>query len=208
MTRHHAYNIFLARNLPFPFDSDIRQWSHPLMIPLHCLWAKSKNRTRGHFEYDVTLVLFFWFDFVYSHLRCGCCSIVCLRFQFMQIKQFDCKMSTKKIFFKKTFRDIFGQLHTSTHKNVVLGKLPPGWFPPDNSHPESSYLGKFPSRITPTRKSTTWITPIQKIPSNIGQYSNDIQTAKTLPIIFAIKIIPTCHTPTGDEVKVAWCTQT
>ena len=30
----------------------------PLMIPLHCLWAKSNNRTRGQFEYDVTLVSF------------------------------------------------------------------------------------------------------------------------------------------------------
>ena len=28
MTRHHAYNIFLTRNLPF--DSDFRQRSHPL----------------------------------------------------------------------------------------------------------------------------------------------------------------------------------
>ena len=41
----------------FVFDSDVRQRSHTLMIPLHCLWAKSNNRTRGC---DVTLFLF-WF---------------------------------------------------------------------------------------------------------------------------------------------------
>ena len=36
MTRHHANNMLLARNLLF--DSAIRQWSHPLMIPSYCLW--------------------------------------------------------------------------------------------------------------------------------------------------------------------------
>ena len=59
MTRHQAepnINILLTRNLPF--DSDFRQWSHPSMIPLHCLWAKSNNRTRGQFECDAT---WFWF---------------------------------------------------------------------------------------------------------------------------------------------------
>ena len=106
MTRHHVINILLARNLPF--DSDVRQWSHPLMIPLHCLWAKSNNRTLGFFEYDRALFLF---NFVHSHARWGCCSTVCLRFQVMPIKQVDCKISTKKTFFKKTIRDIFGQLH-------------------------------------------------------------------------------------------------
>ena len=29
--------ILLTRNLPFA--SDVRQLSHPLIIPLHCLWA-------------------------------------------------------------------------------------------------------------------------------------------------------------------------
>ena len=97
MTRHHAepnINILLKGNLPF--DSDVREWSHPLMIPLHCLWAKSNNRTRGQFECDVT-----WFcscfDFVRSHARCGCCSIVCLRFQVVQVKQIDWKMNTKNM---------------------------------------------------------------------------------------------------------------
>ena len=28
----------------FHIDSGVRQWSHPLMIPLHCLSAKSNNR--------------------------------------------------------------------------------------------------------------------------------------------------------------------
>ena len=98
--------------------------------------------------------------------------------------------------------------------NSVLGKLPPGWFPPDNSHSENSHLGKFPRRITPTwkiptqkiptHKSPTWVTPIQKIPSNITQYSNNIQTTKFPPIMFAIKIIPMCHFPTDDDVKLVY----
>ena len=52
VTRHHAEpnNISLTRNLSF--ESDIRLWSHPSMIPLHCLWAKSNNRTPGQFECD------------------------------------------------------------------------------------------------------------------------------------------------------------
>ena len=87
MSRHYAelnINILLRGNLPF--DADVRQGSRPLMIPLNCLWAKSNNRTRGQFECDVT-----WFgscfDFVRSHARCGCCSIVCLRsIQIVQIK--------------------------------------------------------------------------------------------------------------------------
>ena len=93
---HHAkpnINILLTRNIPF--DSDVRQRSHPLMIPLHYLWAKSNNRTLGQFECDVWLV--FVFDFVRSHARWGCCSIVCLHFQVVQIKQVDCKMSTNNL---------------------------------------------------------------------------------------------------------------
>ena len=52
MTRHHANNILLTGNLPF--DSDVRKSSHPLMIPLHYLGAKSNNSTHGQFEYDLT----------------------------------------------------------------------------------------------------------------------------------------------------------
>ena len=64
MTRHHVepnINILLTRN--FPLDSYVRQWSHPLMIPSHCLWAKSNNRTRGQSEYGVT-----WFCFCFDYL--------------------------------------------------------------------------------------------------------------------------------------------
>ena len=86
------------------------------MIPLHCLWAKSNNRKRRHFEYDVALFFLFLSDFVHSHARYSCCSIVCSRFQVIQMKQVDWKMSTKKTFFKKTFRDTFGQLHTQERK--------------------------------------------------------------------------------------------
>ena len=110
ITRHHSDNILLARNLPF--DADVRQWNHPLMILLHCLWAKSNNRTCRQFEYDVTLFFLFFFDFVHSHARGGCCSIVCLRYANRLIA----KWALKKTFFKKTFRDTFGQLHTKECK--------------------------------------------------------------------------------------------
>ena len=90
---------FWQKNLSF--DSDVRQWSHPLMIPLHCLWDKLNNRTCGHFEYDVALFFYYYYYyFVHSLARCSC-SIVCLLFQVMQIKQVDCKMSTKKNFFEE-----------------------------------------------------------------------------------------------------------
>ena len=97
MTRHHSepkINTLLTKNLLF--DSDVRHYNHPLVILLHCLWAKSNSRTRGQFECD--LIWFcFCFDFVRSHRRCDCCSIVCLRFQVVQIKQVDCKISTKNV---------------------------------------------------------------------------------------------------------------
>ena len=97
VTRHHAepnINILLTRNLSF--DSEVRQWRHPLMIPLHCLWTESNNRARGQFGCDVTWFCF-CFDFVRSHARFSCCSIVCLRFHVVQIKQVDCKRSTKNV---------------------------------------------------------------------------------------------------------------
>ena len=80
------------------------------------LWTKSNSRKCGQFKNEVTLAFLFWFDFVHSHARCSCCSIVCLRFQAVQIKQVDYKMNTKKNFFKKIFRDIFGQLLTQECK--------------------------------------------------------------------------------------------
>ena len=83
---------YLMRNLPL--DSDVRQLRHPLMIPLHCLWAKSENRTRAQFQWDVTWFCF-CFVFVRSHAPCCCCSIVCLRFEVVEIKQVHCKMSTR-----------------------------------------------------------------------------------------------------------------
>ena len=55
----------MTRNLPI--ESGVRQWSHPLMILLHCLCAKSNNETRGQFERDMTWVFFFFFYFVRSH---------------------------------------------------------------------------------------------------------------------------------------------
>ena len=78
-------------------------WTHYL----HHVQAKSNNRTRDQFERDVT-----WFCFLFricSHARCSCCSIVCLRFQVVQIKD----LNNYK---ENTFRDIFEQLHT--HRSI------------------------------------------------------------------------------------------
>ena len=64
MTRHHANNILFTRNRPF--DSDIRQSNHLLMITLNCLWTKSNNSTRGQFEYGMSLCIYlFIYLFVY-----------------------------------------------------------------------------------------------------------------------------------------------
>ena len=63
------------------------------MISSHCLWAKLNNRTRGQFECDLTWFCF-CFDFFRSHTLYGCCTLICLRFQVVQIKQVDFKLST------------------------------------------------------------------------------------------------------------------
>ena len=65
----------------------------------------------------------FCFDFVCSHARWRCCFIVC--FQVGQIKQPDCKMSTKNVnnCKWKTFPDIFRQLHKATKKQIVKLQL-------------------------------------------------------------------------------------
>ena len=95
MTRHHANNILLTRNLPF--DSDVRQWNHPKWY--HCIvcWLNWTTGRLVSLNVMWLYFLFFLFDFVHSHARCRCCSIVCLRFQDVQIKQVDCKMNTENV---------------------------------------------------------------------------------------------------------------
>ena len=106
-----AFNIdlFLSKKIgfvPWPdiiMSQTIYYWQEIFILTLrqtvkslHCLWLKSHNRTRGQFECDMTWFCF-CFDFACSHARCGCCSIVCLCFQVVQIKQVDCKLSTKNM---------------------------------------------------------------------------------------------------------------
>ena len=110
MTKHHAepnVNILLTRNISF--DSDVIQWSHPLTRPLYCLWANWNNKRLVNLKLS-WLGLFFFFDFVCSQARYGCCSILCLRFQVVQIKKVDCKMGTKNVnnYKSNKFCDIFG----------------------------------------------------------------------------------------------------
>ena len=110
MTKHHAepnVNILLTRNISF--DSDVIQWSHPLTRPLYCLWANWNNKRLVNLKMT-WLGLFFFFDFVFLQARYGCCSILCLRFQVVQIKKVDCKMGTKNVnnYKSNKFCDIFG----------------------------------------------------------------------------------------------------
>ena len=98
MTRYHddPSNILLTRNLPF--ESGIRHWSHSLMVPLHCLWAKSNNTTCGQFECNVA-----WFCFCFDFVRSFTCTVRLLfhslfAFSSCAIKKHtDCKMSTKNV---------------------------------------------------------------------------------------------------------------
>ena len=96
MTRRHAQpNIKMLLTRSLPFDSYVREWSHPLMQWYHCIIC-GLNRTRGEIECDV---IWFCFDFYFVrlHARCSCCSIVCLCFQVVQIKEVDCKMSSTNV---------------------------------------------------------------------------------------------------------------
>ena len=60
----------------------------------------------------------FCLHFICLHAQCGCCSIGCLCFQVVKLKQAGCKTCTKNVGNYKwnTFRDIFGQLHTQEYK--------------------------------------------------------------------------------------------
>ena len=86
-----------------------------IMIPLHCLCAKSNYRASGQFECDMTLFLLFMFWFLHSHARCGFCFIVCLSFQDVQIKRVDYKMSTKNV---NNFKYFLIFLDNCTHNNI------------------------------------------------------------------------------------------
>ena len=66
------------------------------MTPLHCLRAKSNNRTGG--QLNMTCFSFFCFGLIsFTHMHGAV----------VFTKQVDCKIRTKKSFLKKTFRDIF-----------------------------------------------------------------------------------------------------
>ena len=111
---------YWQKNLPV--DSDVRQWSHPLMIPLYCLWVKPYNIMCGQFECGGTWFCF-CFDFVRSHARCGC-SIVCLRCQVVQIKQVDFKVSNYRY---KTFLVIVGQLPKEYSQEKAVSAASAKW---------------------------------------------------------------------------------
>ena len=62
MTRHHAepnINILLTRNLPF--DSDIRQWSHAIMIPSIACGLNWTIERMSIWMWRVMISFLFWF---------------------------------------------------------------------------------------------------------------------------------------------------
>ena len=61
----------MSRSDIIPIDSGVRQWSNPLMIALHYVWAKLNNRMCAQFESDMTWYCF-CFDFVCSYELCSC----------------------------------------------------------------------------------------------------------------------------------------
>ena len=120
-----VFILFIKKEglVPWPdimLSQTLIKWSHPLMIPLHCLWAKSNNKPRVIL--NVTwLGFYFCFDFFRLHARCRCCSIVRLRFQVVQIKQVDYKMSTTMwIIVNKRHFVIF--LNNCTQKSIKATK--------------------------------------------------------------------------------------
>ena len=75
MTRHQAesninINTSLRRNPPIG-DSNVKQWSHSLMILLHYMWTKLNNETRGQFECDVLGFAFVLISFRFVHMHRG-----------------------------------------------------------------------------------------------------------------------------------------
>ena len=79
MTRHHANNILLARNLPF--DTDVNEVK-PSFNDTTALFCGLNRTIERMVALNMTCLNFFLFlfDFVHSHARCGCSSIVCLHF--------------------------------------------------------------------------------------------------------------------------------
>ena len=91
---------------------------------LHCIVCGINRTIERVVNLNVTWLGFVFVLISFVHMpQCGCCSIVCLRFQVVQIKQVDCKISTKNVnnCKWKTFHDTFGQLHT--RKQIVRLQL-------------------------------------------------------------------------------------
>ena len=91
-------------------------WSHSLMIPWHCLGLNRTTERLVNLNMTWLQFFLFLFDFFYCSFTCTVRLLLhSLCFEVMQMKQYDCKMSTKKNFLRKHFR-IF--LNNYTHKNV------------------------------------------------------------------------------------------
>ena len=114
LTIYYWHEIFLL-TLRSDSDSDVRQWSHPLMIRL---WTKLNNRTRGQVECDVTFccVFLLLFDFVHSHARCSCwCTVFFFLFWSYANKTSWLQNEYLKIFLKENISWYFW---TPAHKNL------------------------------------------------------------------------------------------
>ena len=109
VTRHRGSNILLTRNLHF--DSDVRQWSHALMVLLHCLSAKSNYRTVV--SLNVTWFVFVLILFIHIHDAYDCSFVAKLGWKkmcFFLKKYYKIYIICRKNFFtrkKNFYNEIF-----------------------------------------------------------------------------------------------------
>ena len=113
MSRHHANYILLAGNLPF--DSDVRKWSHPLLIPLHfCGLNRAVERV-----VNLNMTRLYFFAFVW--FRLFICTVLLLFHSLFTFSSYTKKnWLTAKWALKKTFlrKPLVIFLDNCTYKNV------------------------------------------------------------------------------------------
>ena len=86
-------NILLTRNLPF--DPDVRHGGHLLMIPLH--FCGTKRATERVVNLNVIWLGFVFVLISFIQLHGVVVVPVFPRFQFVQIKQVDCKINIENV---------------------------------------------------------------------------------------------------------------
>ena len=72
--------------------------SEAILYSYHCIVCGINRTIERVVNFNVTWLSFVFVLILFVHnTRCGCCSIACLRFQVVEIKQVYCKMSPKNM---------------------------------------------------------------------------------------------------------------